>query len=172
MTKYVKKKFNVKVFILLLFCAFVPGIIYAIYKSIPVKITDEEPKRNGFLLRVIGSGVFILGWVILCITISIIDDEVPLTFIIFACLGVIMLILALLSKTYKKIYLYLNLILNICGFILCCIYIYYGFIAIFGTILNIIGFAYGNKYAAYAYGKRHQEAFCENEERPIEEINE
>ena len=57
MAKYIKKKMNVGLFVLLLIMAFVPGIIYAIYCAIPLKVPTTKPKNNGSMLRLIGSGL-------------------------------------------------------------------------------------------------------------------
>ncbi len=51
--KYVHKKLNVPLFIVLLICAFVPGVVYGIYCAIPSKVPTEQPKSSGWKLSLI-----------------------------------------------------------------------------------------------------------------------
>ena len=55
MAKFVKKKVNGLLLVLLFVCAFLPGLLYLIYCSIPNKIPNKAPKNNGVMLRLIGS---------------------------------------------------------------------------------------------------------------------
>ena len=55
MAKFVKKKVNGLLLVLLFVCAFLPGLLYLIYCSIPTKIPNKAPKNNGVMLRLIGS---------------------------------------------------------------------------------------------------------------------
>ncbi len=55
MAKFIKKKVNGLLLVLLFVCAFLPGLLYLIYCSIPTKIPNKAPKNNGVMLRLIGS---------------------------------------------------------------------------------------------------------------------
>ena len=66
MAKFVKKKVNVLVLILLLMSAALPGILYLIYCAIPHKIPQKAPKNNGVALRLIGS-LLTLAFYIFCV---------------------------------------------------------------------------------------------------------
>ena len=63
MAKFIKKKINVVLLILLLMSAFVPGILYLIWAAIPTKVPEKAPKNNGKLTRLIGSGLTLLAYI-------------------------------------------------------------------------------------------------------------
>lgn len=70
MAKFVKKKMNVGLFLVLLLCAAVPGIIYLIYCLIPTRVPTKEPKNSGSLVRLVGTGLAFLMCVISLIAVD------------------------------------------------------------------------------------------------------
>ena len=64
MAKTIKKKINVPLLIVLLIFSVVPGILYLIYCSIPTRIPDKAPKNNGKALRLIGSALAFLSYIV------------------------------------------------------------------------------------------------------------
>ncbi len=59
-TKLVHRKLNVPLFIGLLICAFLPGIIYGIYCAIPSRVPAKKPKSSGWKLMLICLGIHVL----------------------------------------------------------------------------------------------------------------
>lgn len=151
----VKKKLNVPLLIVLLLCAFVPGIIYLIWVAIPKKVSLAAPKSNGWVLRIIGASLALACYVFWMI---LVGDEVWMTFIWHLMAAAIAFIPAVLGKKSKsRAGLVIGLIFTIVTFILCIVLggLYYGWPAFIGCILSFIGYSKAFKYHDYyVLGKR------------------
>ena len=100
--QYVKKKLNVPLLIVLLCCAFVPGIIYLIWVNIPRKVLLDAPKSNGWILRLVGTAIIPLNWLVWKLMLD--ADDFPTIFYLGLALGVAALIPAIFSKKSFDLY--------------------------------------------------------------------
>ena len=145
----VKKKLNVPLLIVLLLCAFVPGIIYLIWLAIPKKLSLVAPKSNGWLIRLIGASLALACYVFWMI---LVGDEAWMTFIWHLMAGVLALIPVILGKNTKsRLLLVVGLFFTIATFILCIVLgrLYYGLPAFIGCIISFIGYSKAFKYHDY-----------------------
>lgn len=152
MAKWVKKKFNVKLFIILLLCAFLPGVIYGIYCAIPTRVYDQEPKHKGWLLALIGCLVNLVVWVYWFAYIMIDEGEFAFIFLLPLGLGLIALLAILCNKNAKSgALLLLAFFFILFSAAFNAAYFIYGFIALVGTIAAFIGQRMMNRYHKYHY---------------------
>ncbi len=173
MAKFVKKKINVGLLIVFLMCAFVPGIIYLIYCAIPAKIPTEKPKYNGGLLRIIGSGVALLFYVICILYFN--AEELAAAFIYIGTgSAALMLLMSVLNIKTNSIgllmtsifitllYIAISVLFSI--FIGVVFYLWIEIPILAAGIAVLVGISFGTKYINY-------NKYC-NEEIPAEAENE
>lgn len=174
MAKYVKKKLNVALLIVLLFSAFVPGIIYLIYCAIPTKIPTEKPKNNGALLRVIGSGIALLFYVISIIYFGLEDGLAAAFIYIGTGASALMLLLSVFNLKTNSVgllmtsifitLLYLAVSVLFAMLVGLVFYLWIEIPMLVGGIIVLVGISYGNKYINYhRYCKEEIPVAAENE---------
>ncbi len=98
-TKLVHRKLNVPLFIVLLICAFVPGIIYALYCAIPSKVPSEKPKSSGWVLSLIFLSLHVLIGIVY---VSIAPWLIAILLLVFAAL---IFLMGLINKDGKSSFL-------------------------------------------------------------------
>lgn len=161
MAKWVKKKFNVGLFIVLLLCAFIPGIIYGIYCAIPARISEEKPKKSGWIGALVGSGVNVLLWVYWIVNIAINEgsNDVPEMFILTLAFAALLFIFVLLDKKGKSVFLtFSSIFFAVIGLILNLVYLFYAWVGIIALIVTIVCLFKMQKYHKYeAYGAKVEE---------------
>ena len=159
MAKFIKKKINVLLLVLLLFFAAVPGILYLIYCSVPTKIPEKAPKSNGALLRLIGSGLTLLFYIVSFIYFGV--EEGLLVAILGMGTGFAGLVLALnlISLKAKGTGIFTIIgVLNIftllvtvlyCIFLSIVFYLWIELPMLIGIIITFVGLSNGKKQALY-----------------------
>jgi len=160
MAKWVKKKFNVGLFIVLLLCAFVPGIIYGIYCAIPARISENKPKRSGWIGALVGSAINVLVWVYWIIyVINSEGDEVPQIFYFNIAFAATLLVLVLLNKKGRSTFLtFVSMLVVLVNIILDVINLYYGWIGLIAIIVALVCLFKMHKYHKYqTYGTKVEE---------------
>lgn len=146
--QYVKKKLNVPLLIVLLCCAFVPGIIYLIWVNIPRKVLLDAPKSNGWILRLVGTAIIPLNWLVWKLMLD--ADDFPMIFYLGLALGVAALIPAIFSKKSSSgLAVGLTLFFSVCALGFAISMVYYGWPSLIGSIVALVGCSNGFKYARY-----------------------
>ena len=102
MAKFIKKKMNVGLFLVLLLCAAVPGIIYLIYCLIPTRVPSKEPKNSGALVRLIGTGIAFLICVIALIAVDWVELGAAFVYLNTG-LSVLMLLMSVCNMKTNRI---------------------------------------------------------------------
>ena len=167
MAKWVKKKFNVGLFIVLLLCAFVPGIIYGIYCAIPTRVSEGKPKSSGWVLTLIGVGINLAVWLYWVIWVIVTEEEIG-TFYIALGFAVPLFLLVLVNKDGKRgVFMVLQILVGLAAFILNAILLYYAWIGLIGLIVSLVGLVKMHKYHKYLmYGDK---VTTEEQEEVVEE---
>ncbi len=153
MAQYIKKKFNVGLFLVLVCLAVVPGVIYGIYCATPVRV-DKKPKLRGWKFTLICSGINLAIWIYNVVRGGINDAELPVYFIIGLICTALLFVATLFNKEVKKqsllIFSYvLALFALLVGFLY---FIYAGFWAIpalVAPIVCFVGLCIMQKYHTY-----------------------
>ena len=128
----VKKKMNVPLLVFLLVFGFIPGIIYLIYCKIPVKVSLEKPKSNGWKLRVIPSAIAF------AVSLWLLTLGEILIFIWIVIATALMLISSLFGiKNKSRLFIILGLFAAIMTIAL---YVFYGFYSLPCVVCAIISF--------------------------------
>lgn len=155
MAKWVKKKFNVGLFIVLLLCAFLPGIIYGIYCAIPTRVSEGKPKSSGWVLTLIGVGINLAVWLYWVIWGIVTEEEIG-TFYIAIGFAVPLFLCVLFNKNGKHGFLMvLQLLIGLAAFILNAILFYYAWAGLIGLIVSFVGLVKMHKYHKYLmYGDK------------------
>ena len=174
MAKFVKKKVNGLLLVLLFVCAFLPGLLYLIYCSIPNKIPNKAPKNNGVMLRLIGSLLTLAFYIVAAIYFGM--EEGLLAAIIgagigFSALTFLLVLFSLKAKstgamTCASLLNFLTLLIT--GFFI--FFIAYGIIYYFwlelpiivGIILTFVGVSNGKKQVLYDKYADKEEVVEEN----------
>ena len=146
--QYIKKKLNVPLFIVLLCCAVLPGIIYLVWTLIPRKVLLDAPKSNGWILRLVGTAIVVLNWLAWKLLLE--ADDFPMIFYLGLAFGVAALVPAIFSK--KSVNGAVNLLtgfFSLCALGFAISMVYYGWPSLIGSIVALVGCSNGMKYARY-----------------------
>ena len=158
MAKFIKKKMNVGLFIVLLMCAAVPGIFYLIYCLIPTRVPTKEPKNSGALVRLIGSGISLLFCVIAFVAFDLV--ELGLAFMsINTGLSAVMLLMSVCNMKTNRIgalmgtifmaILYIAITVLFAMLTSIIFYLWLTLPMLGGAIAALVGVAMGTKYFNY-----------------------
>lgn len=168
--RYEKKKINVPLLIVLLVCAFVPGIIYLIWAMIPRKVVlnQTEPKTTGWLVRLLGSAISTANWIYMTVYILVEEDGESIgLFYLGVFFGLLALVPSILSKKPGKQYLIvITLLASICMLVYDLIFLGYGYVSLIGVIVTFVGCGLGSKYNKYLVS---QQASASEETTSVEE---
>lgn len=146
--QYVKKKLNVPLLIVLLCCAFVPGIIYLIWAKIPRRVLLDAPKSNGWILRLVGAAVIVLNWIVWKLMLE--ADDFPMIFYLGLAFGVAALVPAIFSKKSSSgVLVWITLFFSLCALGFGIAMAYYGWPSIIGSVVALVGCSNGLKYSRY-----------------------